>query len=579
MYQALYRKWRPKTFDDVIGQPHVTETLKRQLTGGRISHAYLFIGTRGTGKTSCAKILAKAVNCADLKDGNPCNVCDFCIGIDNGSILDVEELDAASNSGVDHVRALRDEAIFTPTVAKKRVYIIDEVHGLSIAAFNALLKILEEPPSHILFILATTEAHKVPATIASRCQRFQFKRVAESDICARLRAVSESEGLALQDDGAALLSRLADGSMRDALALLDQCAGGGAIDATLVRQFVGLVGGAEVAKLLGAIGAGDVEAALALVSELYYGGRDMGALLGELSTLLRDILLTRVAPKGSETLLSGNFDRGIIDRFSDMTQETLLLALTQVTETAQTLRECANRKMAVEIAVIRLCDQRAAGSEIRVSHTVTPIETSVDTLSARVAQLEQKLAAGVPVQVVQPAQETPPPNTPKSAPLERPEEGVSPASTAAEIDTPPWMQEASVPTKVESVLQPEVVSVSAPPADEPVPAVERAETGIWQQVLARVKPELDMSVYTLISDNKEVSAALEGDALHIYIENDFFRGVVEKKEVVATLEAAASQVAGSPVRVTCHAGAPTAASPTSKLDALTQKGFGNITIK
>ena len=225
MYQALYRKWRPRTFDDVVGQSHITDTLKRQVATGRLSHAYLFTGTRGTGKTTCAKILARAVNCEHPVDGNPCNQCPSCLGIESGSILDVLELDAASNNGVDQVRALRDEAVYTPAAVRKRVYIVDEVHMLSTAAFNALLKILEEPPEHLMFILATTELHKVPATIKSRCQQFSFKRILPGDIAARLAYVAREEGIELRGEGASLLARLADGGLRDALSLLDQCAG------------------------------------------------------------------------------------------------------------------------------------------------------------------------------------------------------------------------------------------------------------------------------------------------------------------------------------------------------------------
>mgnify|MGYP002621507454 CR=1 FL=1 len=214
MYQALYRKWRPKTFSDVVGQEHVTETLQRQVAEGRLSHAYLFTGTRGTGKTTCAKILAKAVNCEHPENGNPCNKCQSCLGIESGGFLDVMELDAASNNGVDHVRALRDEAIYSPAQVKKRVYIIDEVHMLSIAAFNALLKILEEPPEHLMFILATTELHKVPATILSRCQRFAFRRIVPEDIVGRLNYIAYQESIELEPDAASFLARLADGGLR-----------------------------------------------------------------------------------------------------------------------------------------------------------------------------------------------------------------------------------------------------------------------------------------------------------------------------------------------------------------------------
>ena len=258
MYQALYRKWRPRTFDDVVGQDHITETLKRQVASGRLSHAYLFTGTRGTGKTTCAKILSRAVNCQNPVDGNPCNQCPACLGIENGSILDVLELDAASNNGVDQVRALRDEAVYTPAAVRKRVYIVDEVHMLSTPAFNALLKILEEPPEHLMFILATTELHKVPATIKSRCQQFSFKRILPGQIAQRLGYVAGQEGIDLTGEGAALLARLADGGMRDALSLLDQCAGAGQrVDEQEILDTLGLAGNLETAKLMGLIAAHD----------------------------------------------------------------------------------------------------------------------------------------------------------------------------------------------------------------------------------------------------------------------------------------------------------------------------------
>ena len=273
MYQALYRKWRPRTFDDVVGQSHITDTLKRQVATGRLSHAYLFTGTRGTGKTTCAKILARAVNCEHPVDGNPCNQCPSCLGIESGSILDVLELDAASNNGVDQVRALRDEAVYTPAAVRKRVYIVDEVHMLSTAAFNALLKILEEPPEHLMFILATTELHKVPATIKSRCQQFSFKRILPGDIAARLAYVAREEGIELRGEGASLLARLADGGLRDALSLLDQCAGpSGPIGEQEVLDALGLAGNLETARLMEQLGGGDTAGALETLARPGGGG-------------------------------------------------------------------------------------------------------------------------------------------------------------------------------------------------------------------------------------------------------------------------------------------------------------------
>ena len=291
MYQALYRKWRPLTFADVVGQHHVTDTLKNELRAGRLSHAYLFTGTRGTGKTTCAKILARAVNCGQPNDADPCNVCPACRGILSGSVLDVIEMDAASYSGVDNIRALRDETVYTPAAVKKRVYIIDEVHMLSIGAFNALLTILEEPPPHVLFILATTEAHKVPATITSRCQQFAFSRLKPETISERLSQVAASEGLTLPAESAALLGRLADGSLRDGLSLLDQCASTGqGLSRDAVENALGLAGSEQTAVLLSHLLRSDTGAALGRFDALYAAGREPGGLLSELSAMLRLLL-------------------------------------------------------------------------------------------------------------------------------------------------------------------------------------------------------------------------------------------------------------------------------------------------
>ena len=306
-YQALYRKYRPQTFDDVSGQMAVTQTLKTQLVSGRMSHAYLFTGSRGTGKTSCAKILSKAVNCLHPDNGNPCNVCEACRAIDSGSCMDVLEIDAASNNGVDNVRDLRDDAIYTPSQVKMRVYIIDEVHMLSISAFNALLKIIEEPPEHLLFILATTELHKVPATILSRCQRFSFRRISQEDIAARLQYVAYQENIDLDDGAARVLARLADGGMRDGLSLLDQCASAttGELTAEAVYACLGIAGEQTCGELMGYIANHDTKSALELFNRLYTEGKDLGAMLDEMACLTRDLLVMKTAGNAGITMLSG----------------------------------------------------------------------------------------------------------------------------------------------------------------------------------------------------------------------------------------------------------------------------------
>ena len=298
MYQALYRKWRPITFSQVVGQQHITDTLQRQVAEGRTGHAYLFTGTRGTGKTTCARILAKAINCLHPVDGAPCNQCESCRGIDAGKLLDITELDAASNNGVDNVRALREEAVYTPSVLKKRVYIIDEVHMLSTPAFNALLKILEEPPEHLVFILATTELHKVPATILSRCQRFSFKRILPQDIARQLLYIAGEERIDLSPDGADILARMANGAMRDALSLLDQCRSfEGTLNSAAILELLGLAGGVQTAQLMEFILRRSTQDALLHFDRLYRDGKDIAALLRELSDLGRDLLIRRTAPQ------------------------------------------------------------------------------------------------------------------------------------------------------------------------------------------------------------------------------------------------------------------------------------------
>ncbi|MDE7218255.1 MAG: DNA polymerase III subunit gamma/tau, partial [Oscillospiraceae bacterium] len=413
MYQALYRKWRPKTFEDVVGQEHITGTLRRQAAQGRLSHAYLFTGTRGTGKTTCAKILAKAVNCRSPRDGDPCGQCPACLGIDNGSLLDVLELDAASNNGVDQVRALRDEAVYSPASVKYRVYIIDEVHMLSISAFNALLKILEEPPAHLIFILATTELHKVPATILSRCQRFAFKRIQPRDIAARLLYVAGQEGMELTEDAAGLLSRLADGAMRDALSLLDQCgAAGGTIDSERVLDVLGLAGNLQTAELMGQLLRRDVQGALLTLDRLYGGGKDVGALLGELSTLTRDLLIRMTAPEGGAALLSGGYDDTLMDGLSQGVSPTRLLFMaSQLQNVSASLPLSPNRRTDAELCLMRLCDESLCGD--------------VTALAARLARLEE---GGLPA-------------APASAPAPRPRPQVDPAPKPAPVpvdDPPPW---------------------------------------------------------------------------------------------------------------------------------------------
>ena len=383
MYQALYRKYRPQTFSDVVGQKGVTDTLRAQIETGKLSHAYLFTGTRGTGKTSCAKILAKAVNCLDPQDGNPCNCCAACRAIDDGSCMDVLEIDAASNNGVDSVRVLRDDAIYTPSEVKRRVYIIDEVHMLSIAAFDALLKIIEEPPEHLIFILATTELNKVPATILSRCQRFSFRRLRPEDIAGRLNFIAYQEGIQIAPAALRLLSRLADGAMRDGVSLLDQCASAcqGELTEELVCQTLGLAGVKRTGELLMAAGKQDTAQALSIFEALYAEGKDLGALFDELSALCRDLLVLKAAPKSGVSMLSGIADESqAVELEKLFAPAELLRDLTLVQAAKGAVGKNADARVAAELCLMQLCEPS--------------LKLDAQSLGARVSKLEERLATG-----------------------------------------------------------------------------------------------------------------------------------------------------------------------------------------
>ena len=357
-YQALYRKYRPQTFDDVSGQQAVTQTLKHQLMTGKMSHAYLFTGSRGTGKTSCAKILAKAVNCLHPDNGNPCNCCEACRAIDSGSCMDVLEIDAASNNGVDNVRDLRDDAIYTPSQVKMRVYIIDEVHMLSISAFNALLKIIEEPPEHLLFILATTELHKVPATILSRCQRFAFRRISQEDIAARLQYVAYQEGIDLDDSAARVLARLADGGLRDGLSLLDQCASAtvGELTAERVYACLGVAGEQTCGEMMGYIAAHDTRNALELFNRLYAEGKDLSAMLDELACMARDLLIVQTAGNSGIPMLSGvASDKDTLELSRKLSSGELVRMLNLLQTALAGFTRSSSRRMDGELCIVQMC--------------------------------------------------------------------------------------------------------------------------------------------------------------------------------------------------------------------------------
>lgn len=357
MHRALYRKWRSKNFDQVVGQNHITTTLKNEVASGSPSHAYLFCGTRGTGKTSCAKILAKAVNCPDQQDGNPCGVCDICRGIDQDSILDVTEIDAASNSGVDNIRELREEANFTPAVAKYRVYIIDETHMLSVGAFNALLKIMEEPPPHVIFILATTEIHKVPATILSRCQRFDFHRISSEDISAHLLHIATEEDIQLDEDAALLIARLSDGGMRDAISLFDLCTtSGDKITAELVKTSAGLVGQQHLFDIARSVAEQDSGKALAVLQSLWQQSIDYQRLCEQLIGFYRNLMVAKTVPKPEDLIAC------LPDELTDyramakeIPLESILSHLAILQDALARMSRTTMRRTELEMALLALC--------------------------------------------------------------------------------------------------------------------------------------------------------------------------------------------------------------------------------
>ncbi len=357
MYLALYRKYRPQTFDDVISQPHITTTLKNQISGGKHGHAYLFTGSRGTGKTTCAKILSMAVNCLHPKDGNPCMECDACREIASGSAVDITEMDAASNNGVNDVRVLRDEVAYTPVSCRYRVYIIDEVHMMSTAAFNALLKTLEDPPAHVIFILATTELHKVPATIVSRCQRFEFRRIDIADSAQRLMAVAQNEGITLEQDAAELISRLSDGGMRDALSVLDRCiAAGGSVTCDVVRSCAGVADNRHLFAFAEMIAQKNISGCLNLMQQLYNGSKDLARLIDELSGHYRDLMLYKTVPEDKGLLTAMPDEYPELERLSSMySLNDILRCLEQLQKCADSIGRTRHRKTAAEMTLVRMC--------------------------------------------------------------------------------------------------------------------------------------------------------------------------------------------------------------------------------
>ena len=414
MHQALYRKWRPKTFDDVCGQEHITSVLRYEIKNGAPSHAYLFCGSRGTGKTTCAKILAKAVNCEAPVNGSPCCKCPSCLSIENGSATDVLEMDAASNNGVENIRDIRDEVVYTPSQLRYRVYIVDEVHMLSTSAFNALLKTLEEPPAHVIFILATTELHKLPATIVSRCQRFDFRRIAAGVLASRISYIAKQEQIELDPAAAERIARMAQGGMRDAISLLELCAGGGGhIDTQTVDEMMGSVGRESILSLVSAVANADYDAIFEAISEAVAASRDLAVFWQDLIGVYRDMLVMKTTDQAARYLDLADAEAGELKALAARFTKGTLLAHCRLLEDALFAMQKANavKRMVAELTLVRMCDPR--------------LDTSLEGLVARVEKLEDAALTGTLAAKNAPKLEpevpaAQKPSAPKQAPSEEP---------------------------------------------------------------------------------------------------------------------------------------------------------------
>ena len=537
MYRALYRKWRPQRFEDVVGQRAIVTALKNQITANRVGHAYLFTGVRGTGKTTCAKIFAKAVNCLHPVNGDPCGECEICKGIDNGSILDVVEMDAASNNGVDDIRDLRDETAYTPSACKYKVYIIDEVHMLSTAAFNALLKTLEEPPAHVIFILATTEIQKVPATILSRCQRYDFTRIGPEDIARRVEYIAGEEKLELSPDGAELIARLADGALRDALSILDTCAGVTAkIDADVVRRMAGVTDRSYLFRISGALEAQDGATALAQLAQLRQQSVDVKRLTEELIAHYRALMLA--ALPGGQSLLSGvspEEEALYLEKGPQLGQREAIRAIRALGSALEHMTRGSDQRIELELALFGLSEppQQPQAVPVQAAPVRAAAQPAAPQPFASATAVQPFASAPTPqppipsVPVVQPAAEPKPVKAEPSVPSEISVEQTSPVQTEELPPLPeeppvqqagmlPWDEPAAqaaqpaapVPAELEPVPQPEPPKPAPTPAAKPVPEKpqDAGQEGTalypyWPQVVQQLQ-EKDPMLYTYLRKSK-----------------------------------------------------------------------------
>lgn len=545
-YVALYRKWRPQGFDSLVGQEAVRTALTNALETGRIAHAYLFAGPRGTGKTSTAKILAKAVNCEHGPTPNPCNKCQNCVRINDGTSMDVFEIDAASNRGIDEIRDLREKVAFAPVNGRYKVYIIDEVHMLTTEAFNALLKTLEEPPPHVIFILATTEPHKIPATIHSRCQRFDFKRVTDSDIVKRLREVADGSGIAADDDALQLIAVQADGGMRDALSLLDQCGVmAERVSAETVRSVLGIVGREALRELVKAVGEGNVPKALELLEALLAGGKDVKQIITELAEYLRAVLLYKASPEYREIYLTDTKEAiaAMEDLFST---DRLMAAQERLHQCMLELRQSVRGRIAAEMCLFDLC--RVEGSTLAA--LTARVEKLEAMLAGRIPAIQQTVSAA-PVHHDYPQQAAAAPETgPKFGYVldeghgihtEAPEPQPQKAAAEAENYQPAAEPVKAVPVKKAAPVQ------KAEPA--PIMEADAAAGDLWQQVLEILKTEKKRSMVACAAGGRAVSYV--NGILTVAFKNKFNCKRMNADDYKKAFEAVLLRLARCEVRLNC----------------------------
>ena len=533
-YQALYRKYRPATFSDVVGQEHITETLKNELSSGTTVHAYLFTGTRGTGKTSCAKILARAINCNNPQNGDPCLDCEACKLFENGENTDIVEIDAASNNGVDNIRELRDLIGFAPANSKYRVFIIDEVHMLSMGAFNALLKTLEEPPAHVVFILATTEVHKLPATILSRCQRFDFRRIDSAKICERIQYIASKEGLSVTDGAATLIASAADGGMRDALSILDLCASGSKnIDEAVVESVCAMAGNEYLLELSEAIKNQNTEQALLLLDKLHNSSVDMLRLLSELTSHYRDLMIVKTVKSGKRPVVCSKARMEALEKQAEgYSIKEIMYCLSQL-QASFTAMQSGNRRTEMEMAVIRLCNPSLTADTEALDRRLSILESTINSI------VNSKTAINIP-----------------EKPVEKPVEAVE-----EDDEIPPPIDEYAPAAPEE---QPE-----KPKADEP--AVENGIIQVenWDEIIRVLRMESPL-IAGVLNDSK---AYIKGDFLLIDAPNTQFRSMINNANAnyKDSIRKAAFKILGATYKLGPYQKNKSASEETDPLKALEAK--------